>query len=214
MRVRWIGLALALALVGAAAGYVVGRATLEESLSLSGAEPVPAVSPSYPVNEYDVRPDPGIAPLATDLPLRRAKFRTGDLRMSASVPAGWRRAMLQGGDSWNFADPEVPQPTYLLRVGLIAGDRASLTAAREFRISKLEDAEANGDLEHLVVEERTDDGFTASYLSGGYQRVTMERFLSQDDSTQAYATVAVVGRDRDREGMADLQARVAASAVY
>jgi hypothetical protein len=213
MRVRWIGLALALVLVGGAVGYALGQSAEDEPARTS-AGPVPAVSPSYPVNEYDVRPDPGIAPLAPDLPLHRSKFRTGDLRMTASVPVGWHREVLQGGDTWNFAQLGLPLPSYLLRVGLIAGDRASLNAAREFRISKLEDAAANGDLEHLVVEERTDDGFTASYLSGGYQRVTMERFLEQGDSGQAYATVAVVGRERDREGMADLLERVTASAVY
>lgn len=213
MRVRWIGLALALVLVGGGAGYALGQSREDEPARIS-AEPVPAQSPSYPINEYDVLPDPGIAPLATGLPLHPAKFRTGDLQMRASAPTGWRRAVLQGGDSWNFADPDVPQPTYMLRVGLIAGDRASLNAAREFRISKLEDAEANGDLEHLVVEDRSDDGFTATYLSGGHLRVTMERFLAQPGSTQAYATIAVVGRDRDREGMADLLERVTASAAY
>ncbi|KQW47860.1 hypothetical protein ASC77_15685 [Nocardioides sp. Root1257] len=210
---RWIGLALALVVVGGAAGYAFGQSQEDEPASIS-AGPVPAASPSYPVNEYVVVPDPGIAPLATDLPLHPARFRTGDLRMRASAPVGWRRAVLQGGDSWNFADPDVPQPTYMLRVGLIAGDRASLNAAREFRISKLEDAEANGDLEHLVVEERSEDGFTATYLSGGHLRVTMERFLPQPGSTQAYATIAVVGRDRDREGMADLLERVTASATF
>ncbi|GAA1776672.1 hypothetical protein GCM10009795_023440 [Nocardioides hankookensis] len=213
MRVRWIGLALALALVGGAAGYALGQSAEDGPAGIS-AGPVPAVSPSYPVNEYVVVPDPGIAPLATDLPLHTAKFKTGDLRMTASAPVGWARETLQGADSWNFADRDVPQPTYLLRVGLIAGDRASLNAAREFRISKLEDAESNGDLEHLVVEERLDDGFTATYLSGGHLRVTMERFLAQPGSTQAYATIAVVGRDRDREGMADLLERAAASATF
>ena len=77
MRVRWIGLALALALVGGAAGYAVGRTTLDDPAEIEGAQPLPAVSPSYPVNEYVVRPDPGIAPLASDLPLKTAKFRAG-----------------------------------------------------------------------------------------------------------------------------------------
>lgn len=212
MRVRWVGLALALALVGGAAGYALGQSTEDEPARIS-AGPVPAVSPSYPVNEYDVLPDPGIAPLATDLRLRTAKFRTGDLRMTASVPVGWRRAVLEGGDSWNFADPDNPPSTYLLRIGFVAG-RVSLTVARENRITALEDAAANGDLEHLVVEDRTDDGFTATYLDHGHQRVTMERFLPRDDSGQTYATVAVTGRETDRVGMADLQERVAASADY
>ena len=212
MRVRWIGLALALVLVGGGAGYALGQSREDEPASIS-AGPVPAESPSYPVNEYDVLPDPGIAPLATDLPLHTAKFRTGGLRMTASVPVGWRRALLEGGDAWNFADPDNPPNTYLLRVGFVSG-RVSLTVARETRIAALEDAEAHGNLEHLVVEDRADDGFTATYLDDGHQRVTMERFLPQGDSGQTYATVAVTGRETDRVGMADLQERVVASVEY
>ena len=65
-----------------------------------------------------------------------------------------------------------------------------------------------------MVEERVDDGFTATYLDAGHQRVSMERWLPQPDSAQAYATIAVTGRESDREGMADLLERVAASADY
>jgi hypothetical protein len=213
MRVLWTGLALALILVGGATGYLLGRDATETPARIS-AQPVPAVSPSYPVNEYVVLPDPGIAPLPTTLPLHPAKFRSGNLRMTASVPNEWRRAILDGGTTWNFADPDNPPNTYLLRIGLIAGNRTSLTVARENRINALEDAESNGDLEHLVVEARDDDGFTATYLSDDHQRVAMERFLARPGESSAYATIAVTGRERDREGMADLLERVAASAVY
>lgn len=213
MRVRWIGLALALVLVGAAAGYALGRATLEDPIALSGAEPVPAVSPSYPVNEYVVLPDPGIAPLATGLPLHTAKFRAGGMPMTASVPDGWRRALLEGGTAWNFAVPENPRNTYLLRIGLVT-DRISLKVALQSRITALEDAESNGDLEHLVIESRTDDGFTATYLDDGHLRVTTERWLPRIGTSQAYAAVAMTGRETDRAGMADLLERVVASAAY
>jgi hypothetical protein len=59
-----------------------------------------------------------------------------------------------------------------------------------------------------------DDGFTATYLDHGYQRVTVERWLPQDGSSQAYAAVAVTGREADRAGIADLLERVATSARY
>jgi hypothetical protein len=214
MRVRWIGPALALALVGGAVGFAAGTAALDDPSALSGPQPVPAVSPSYPVNEYAVLPDPGIAPLAPDLPLRTARLRAGGLPMTASVPVGWRRVALQGRDSWNFADPDNPPNTYLLRIGIDAGDRVSLTVARESRITALEDAETNGAVEHLVIEERVDDGFTATYLDDSHQRVTMERWLPQPDSDQAFAAIAVTGREADRAGLADLLERVSASAVF
>ena len=40
--------------------------------------------------------------------------------MTASVPIGWRRVLLQGRDSWNFAVPDNPPNTYLLRIGIDA----------------------------------------------------------------------------------------------
>jgi hypothetical protein len=214
MRVRWIGLALTLALVGAAAGYALGHAALEEPTSLSSAQPLRAVSPSYPVNEYDVRPDPGIAPLSPDLPLRPATFRTGALRMTADVPRGWRREPMENSPEWNLADADNPINTYKVRIGIDAGDRVSVTVARNARIDALKDAEANGNLEHVVVERLTDDGFTVTYIDGGYQRVAMERWLPQHDSNSAFATIAVAGREVDRQGMADLLERIAASADY
>jgi hypothetical protein len=133
--------------------------------------------------------------------------------MTASVPVGWVRVKLDEGDSWNFTDPDNPGNTYKLRIGFVAGNRASLKVARDFRIDALEDAEANGDLEHVVVDPLTDDGFTVTYLDDGYQRVGMERFLPQAGSTSAYATVAVTGRERDRDGLSDLLERVVASAT-
>lgn len=213
MRVRWIGLALALVLVGGAAGYAIGRARLEDPTRLSSAEPLPAVSPSYPHNVYEVEPDPTAAPLAPGIPLRTSSFRSGALRMTADVPRGWRREPMENSPEWNFVASAMLN-TYKLRIGIDAGDRVSVTVAVNTRINALEDAEANGNLQHVVVEERTDDGFTATYIAGGHQRVAMERWLPQHDSNEAFATVAVAGREADRAGMADLLDRVAASADY
>jgi hypothetical protein len=214
VRVRWIGLTLALLLLGGGAGYAAARLAADDPADVATAAPLPASSPSYPVTEYEIEPDPAIAPLPTDLPLEEVSLRAGGLEMTASVPAGWQRFRLSGGDSWNFTDPDNPANTYLLRLGIDAGDRVSVTVARDSRIAALEDAERNGALQHVVVEERRDEGFTATYISGGYQRVTMERFLPQHGSSQAYATVAVSGRENDRVGMADLLERVSTSADY
>jgi hypothetical protein len=214
MRVRWIGLTLALALVGGAAGFALARMAGEDPRVAAGAAPVAAQSPSYPVNEYDVLPDPGIAPLAPDLPSHVATFAAGGLRMTASVPIGWRRVALSGRNSWNFADPDNPSNTYLLRIGIDAGDRVSVRVAKTARIAALEDAEQNGALQHVVVESEEEDSFVATYIADGYQRVTMERWLPQHDSDQAFAVVAVTGRETDREGMADLLERVSSSAEY
>lgn len=213
MTVRWIAVALALAVLGTAGGYVVGRATLTESATSATARPLPAVSPSYPVNEYRLVPDPGVAPLPTDLPLRRQRFAAAGTRLTAAVPRGWLRVPLQGPD-WNFSRRDYPKFAYKLRVGIDAGDRVSVAVARESRISALEDAEANGDLEHVVVEQRTDDGFVATYIESGHLRVAVERWIPRRGTTEAFATIAATGREVDRAGLADLVERVAASARY
>jgi hypothetical protein len=214
MRVRWAGVTLALAAVAAGAGYAGGRLAGDQPAA-GAAEPVAASSPAYPVNPYEIEPDPGIAPLGTDLPLHPARFAVGDARMTASVPDGWQRAVVRpGNDSWMFTKPGNPANTYLLRIGIVVGDRDSLFAALEHRITQFEDADRNGDLPHFRVEERRDDGFTATYLENGHLRVTLQRWLPVRGTTQAFATVAVTGRDRDRTGLADLLERVVASASY
>lgn len=211
MRVRWIGLALALALVGAAAGYGIAHATRDLPMTAS-AEPMPAVSPSYPVNEYSVAPDPETAPLATDLPLRPVRLNDGTPRLHAEVPVGWQRVGLAGGQTWNFSVFANPTNTYVLRIGLLVGTRQSVTVAKGARISALNDAEANGGLSHLVIEADDDDSFVATYVDNGdYRRVTMERFIPYAGSTSAFASVAITGREVDRPGMVDLLDRVSAT---
>jgi len=214
MRLRTLGVTLALVLTGVAGGFVAGNLLEDDPAAIAAVAPVPAESPGYPVNEYDVLPDPGIAPLGTDLPSHTATLRSGEFGLEASVPDDWRRVTLLGGSTWNFAAPDNLKNTYVLRIGLIAGQRLSAPAAKGGRILALQTAVADGNLEHLVIESETDNGFVATYLDDGYLRVTMERWLTFPDvSTSAYASVAITGREVDRAGMADLLERVAASAT-
>jgi hypothetical protein len=217
MRLRTVGACLALALAGVAGGFVVGNVLRGDPTSVAAATPVPAQSPSYPVNEYDVLPDNGIAPLSTNLSSHEEKFRLNQFRLAASVPDGWRRVTLAGGSAWNFAPPDNPSNSYVLRIEIVAGSRASVSAAKGFRILKLQNAVADGNMRRLVIESETEDGFLANYLDPGlnggfYQRFTMERWLTFGGDSTAYADIAITGREADRAGMADLLERVAASA--
>lgn len=224
MRLRSVGSAMALALLGVAGGVAAGTMLQDDPTTIASATPVPAQSPSYPVDEYDVNADPGIAPLGTDLPLHEERFHLNRLRLAADVPDGWGRVELVTGGAWNFAPPDNPLNSYVLRIEIVAGARASVSAAKSFRILKLQNAVADGNMQRLVIEDETDDGFVASYLDpvmdhgrpdptrGLYQRVTMERWLTFGGDSTAYADIAVTGRERDRDGMADLLERVAASA--
>ncbi len=215
---RIVGVLTLLALVGGAIGYAVGENRPETvapgPVVFATPRPLPAVDPSYPVNEYDVRPDPTTAPLATGLPLRTARFRAGGFTLQAPVPKGWRRGVLGGRTQWNFVDPDNPLNTYVLRIGIVAGERKSPGVATIARVAALQAQESDGNSENLVI--RTDDdgaGFTASLIDlAGYRRVAIERFETLPDEPLAYYTVALSGREVDREGMADLLARVIAGA--
>lgn len=211
---------LALLVVGVAAGFVGGNTLSPEPTSVASAAPVPAQSPSYPVNQYVVLPDPGIAQLATDLSSHEEAFRLNALRLAASVPDGWLRVPLTGGAAWNFAPPNTPPNSYILRIEIVATSRASVPAAMGSRILRLQNAVDDGNMRRLVIEDETEDGFVASYLDpsslptgGFFQRVTMERWLTFGGGSTAYADIAVTGREVDRAGMADLLARVVASAT-
>lgn len=208
MTARTLGIALALAVAGAVGGYAVGAAGTAEPRGIPTAVPVPAASPSYPVTEYDVQPDPAVAPLRPGLRLERSRLRYGVHRLDAAVPRGWVRGGEPG--SWIYSAPDNPRHTYYLRVGVLAAGKRSVGVEKNTRIAALRDAEANDAMDRVVVEEDRDDGFVATYLQGGYRRVSMERFVDLDTPT-AYATVAVIGREADREGMADLLERVVAS---
>ncbi len=212
MSTRVLGVLLALALLGVAAGYAGQRALdADDSPASFAALPVPASSPSYPVNEYDVLPDPGVAPLPTDVALRRMTLREGGERVSVAAPGSWRRVAVEPGAAWNFSRADYPVNTYLLRVTLLGGQRISTSVAATARLAALRAAERDGNMEAVTVETQDEDGFVATYLQDGYRRVLMERYSTLGDST-AQLAVAVTGREVDRTGMADLLERVLASA--
>ncbi|NPC97106.1 hypothetical protein [Nocardioides sp. zg-DK7169] len=214
MSARVLGFLLCLGLLGVGGGYAGQRVLGADDPPASfAALPVPAASPSYPVNEYDVRPDPGVAPLPADVALERMTLREAGERVSISAPRSWLRVAVEPGAAWNFSRPDNPIPTYLLRVTLLGGQRISTSVASGARIAALRAAERDGNMEAVTVEAETEDGFVATYLQDGYRRVLMERY-STLGTTTAQVGVAVTGREVDRTGMADLLEHVLASARH
>ncbi|CAN5162799.1 hypothetical protein BH09ACT12_BH09ACT12_20490 [soil metagenome] len=201
-----------LAGVGAGAGYVGGEDDEPQPTIFAAPQAVPAQRPSYPVNVYDVTPDPDAAPLATGLRLRVQKFRAGVFALRAPVPKGWLRVEQAGGSQWNFVPVDRVANTYLLRVGIVAGETKSPSVETNSRIDALHQQEADGNSENLIVEEQSTSGFTATTIVGGYQRVIIERFLTMPGNSSAYFTVAMNGREVDREAMTELIDRVAGGA--
>lgn len=206
---RALGLAAVLLCVGVAGGYAVADRTAPEPASDATLEPVPAVSPAVPTPpQRDVLPDPDTEPLEPDLPSSSLDLRVGprSAGVTVDVPDGWTMNRIADTNMWNFVKPGNPLNTYTLRVNIVRGQNVSTAAAKAGRIVALQEAEANGGLEDFEITAQTDDTFEATYFDGGYLRVTMEKWVSFDD-THAYAEAAVTGRTVDQEGLRDLLTR-------
>jgi hypothetical protein len=212
MGVRWIGLALTLVLVGAAAGYGFGLLRREEPITFTDVRPMPASSPSIPIDVVEVLPDPStLPPLPRGIPLVPRTLGEAPFDLVVPVPAGWVRTNPASGE-WRWYPPPGPEQTldtYFLRVRLIGNGYRTATAARDGRIADLENA---ADVHDFDLEETTPNGFVASYVARKHRRVTMDAFFKPPDTQYAEAWIGVVGRDSDRAGLAELRQRIVAGA--
>jgi hypothetical protein len=206
---RVLGVAIVLLGVGVLGGYAVADRNQTQPASSRTLEPVPAVSPAIPTPpERTIRPDPDTPALEPDLPSSSVDLRISrkSLGLRVDIPDGWRRERVENSNMWTFVKTGNPQNTYGLRVNIVRGQNLSIAAAMAGRIAALEDAEENDALQDFEVTAQTDDTFEATYISGGYRRVTMEKWVSFDGSN-AYAEAAVTGRVVDEEGLRDLLTR-------
>lgn len=203
---RGLGVALLLALLGAAAGYGLGGLFREAPASID-ATPLAASSPSFPTDPpVDVRPDPDLPALEPSLRTKPERVGSTAFGVTVPVPDGWARTDTDLVES-KWAPPGAPLNTYLLRVKIVSGQRLAIDNALEQRRGALESVVTEFDLEY-----QTSDTFVATYVNDGYRRLAMERFLSLDGSDNAFVTVAVIGRLSDREGLNVLLGRVSAGA--
>jgi hypothetical protein len=206
---RVLAVAVVLLCAGVAGGYAVADRSADQPASSDPAQPVPATSPSVPTPPVrTILPNPETDPLAPDLPASpmdlRPTPRAAGVRVD--IPDGWRVEPIADSTMWSSVKEGNPKNTYTLRISLVRAQNVSVTAAKTSRIATLEEADSNGGIEDFEVTDETDDTFEATYVDGGYLRVTMETFVSFDGS-HAYAGAAVTGRAEDREGLRDLLAR-------
>lgn len=210
MRVRWIGLTLALVVVGGAVGYGAGAMREDEVTVFADARPVPARNPAIPFIPVDVLPDPDrLPPLATGLTLRPRTLGDAPFDLTIPIPRGWVQTNPTSG-AWNFYPPPGAvgtANTYFIRVRLIGNTFRLVEAARDQRLADLEGAT---DVKDLVVEKVRPGGFVANYVAEGYRRYSHEEFVDSPGSPFAYASIAILGREADREGMNDLFPRILA----
>jgi hypothetical protein len=211
---RALGVAVVLLCVGGAIGYEVADNTEDGPQRGASVQPLSAESPSVPTPPvYEVFPDPTAAPLVAGVETETRELRITKRGAGASVtvPTGWEMNR-QESQTWTFTPDINTKNTYTLRVTLLIGLHQAVEVARDARLAALRSAETNQALLDLEITTENTEGFEVSYIDHGYQRVSMERFLG-DENGIAFADIAVTGRTVDQEGMRDLLTRVTESAA-
>jgi hypothetical protein len=203
MRVRWLGLGCALVLLavgGALLGHRLGDDEVPAPVRFE-AQPVPAASPSIPVTPAEVVPDDPRPALQLDLPLRTATVGSTPFQVRIPVPRGWFRSDSTAGEWRWYPYPPTDDNLNLhfVRVSQVAQSHRPVPGAVADRIEALRSAD---DVDDFRLESQEDDRFVASYVAGRHRRFSYEGFIPRDGA--AYLRVAVIGREADRAGLADL----------
>ncbi|MBS2936161.1 hypothetical protein KDN32_00210 [Nocardioides sp. J2M5] len=204
---RWRGPVVLAVLVaaGIVGGFAVSLALAEHPTDGGTAAPVAAQSPSLPVDPVpDLLPDPDFAPLDGSLPLVRQVVGAGDFRMSLPTPRGWRFSE-NSLNEWQWRPPDQPSFGYLVRVEQVLSNRRSIAWTLDRRIDELEEDE-----QAVRVLGRTDATLHYSYVASNHLRHGYLTWLDLTGSDNAQVEIAVSGRARDQDGMAELIGRIAA----
>lgn len=205
MRVRWIGLTLVLAVAGGAVGYELGAPDDPAPVAFEPAAPVPASDPALPFDVVRVDPDPIYPTLEPGIALVPQRLGTRPFDVTMPTPKGWPRTNPTAGEwRWFPDDPLDVLNTYFVRLRLVGNGYSSVPAALDSRITALRDAP---EVKDFTLEQRDRTSFVATYVAEAHRRVAFERFFPDADGF-AYAYVAVIGREQDRAGLADLFARI------
>lgn len=197
-------------LAGAGAG--LGYAVAEDAPAtvVVEAAPVTAAEPAYPQDrEVVVVDDPDYPTLEPGLPTTRRTVGTSPFALSLPVPRGWVRSDATAGEARFYPEPytDAIANTYFIRVRLVGNQYLSVPAQLDDRIEALSSASG---IEDFTLESRSFDALVASYVSGQHRRVSMEQYVAAPGSDTAFGYVAVIGRERDRDGLADLLDRLVA----
>ena len=201
MRMRGIGVALVLALMGLVGGYAAAGLLREEPVTVTDATPVPASDPSIPVDpEPTFAPDIAYPPLEPSLRYRRHTIGRPPFTWAYRAPRGWKPTVESLEEiRWRPAN-EPLIGGYSLRVKLSNEHKSKVDMVAQ----KLDAVASTYD--DVVVLGRTEDELAFSYRdpSNDRQRFNTFRWFSIAGATEATFEMSVVGREVDRAGLADL----------
>jgi len=209
MRVRWIGLPLALALLGAAGGYGLGTLDRDEPAAIAQAEPVPAQSPSIPVD-----PEPTFAP-DVEYPALSAALAYEDRRIGEPpffqwayhAPRGWARTTTDQPNEYRWRPPDEPtEGGFSLRVKLVT-ERLTPQEMVDQKITAMQ----TGYPDVEIVDQDSDELYFTYRDGNDRQRHNMFRWFTAPGQTAATFEMSVVGRGVDVPGLEALMEHVAVS---
>ena len=205
---RVIGLFLVLLLLGAGAGYAWGAATADEDgpARFSGAGPLPAESPSVPVEpDLPYAEDVDIPALQTDLGYERETLGVAPFQYTYRRPQGWAATDAGSGER-KFRPPGGMEGGYGMRVKIVNA-RMTTEDMVEQKLAGLEATEQD-----VEVVGRSADYLAVTYRSAEDRlRYNTFRWFTDPGGTAATFETSVYGRERDLEGLGDLLDKVAAS---
>lgn len=196
MRVRWIGLALALALVAGGVGHWFGTERPAAPTTFA-ADPVPASSPSYPVIPTVIVADNRAPALQPDLRVRRRTVGSPPFQVKVPIPRGWVRSEANVSEWKWFPSWQLTKNVHFVKVLQIGNGYRTIDAEVRRRIADLDSA---AEVSNLEVE-REPDRFAASYVAGKHRRFSYEGYLSRPGSGFADVYIGVIGREVDRPGL-------------
>jgi hypothetical protein len=222
MRRRGLGVLLLAVLVGVAGGLGVGYLRQPQAATGGSATPLPAVSPSVPVD-----PPATTAAYAPDIdyPSLRPGLGFADVRMGNSVQA-WRVPFPRGWTSYDLDDVVVPvkerstydelrfrpggEPTeggHSLRVKTTNTHLAAglMVTTKLAALRDIPDAD-------VVVLGRTEDSLKITFRDGTNRlRFNYFRWFAAPGSGEATLEMSVAGRETDVAGLDDLFAAFAST---
>ena len=201
------------AVVGAVAGATLAAgAALGALLSMAQAEPgrdvavpVPAVSPSIPVEPAPVRrPDPDTPALQPGLVYGNDTVGAGSFAVAVRVPIGWKRIDL-ASDEAKWVVPGNRRNTFVLRIEQVDGQRQSIDTIKAQKIADLRRI-----TEDFQLVEETATSIQVIYVEDGLVRHGNVRWVANPDPQldQALVEISANGRERDQPGLLDLITRV------
>jgi hypothetical protein len=200
---------LLLAAIGGVAGYAVADARDPEPTTAPAAEPLPAESPSIPIDpERPFKKDIDYPALPTGLAYVSHRIGDPPFQWTYDVPRGWKVVEDIGPDEVRWRPPDEPDiGGYSMRVKLTTEHRTK----QEMVDQKLAAMQAG--FEDVEVLGQTDDLLSFSYrdLPRDVQRFNTFGWFSLPGDDEARFEMSVVGRSVDREGLEELFDRVSAS---